>query len=115
MQPFVTQSSIIFTGQTTYPTGSNLKSLNVVDVNGDGKPDIIVANYGSNNVGVLLNIGNGAFAAQTTYSTGTGPNILVADDVNGDGKPDIIVINYGSINVGVLLNTGNGTFAAQTT
>ncbi|CAF5204174.1 unnamed protein product, partial [Rotaria magnacalcarata] len=87
------QSSTIFTGQTTYSTGSNPESLKAVDVNGDGKPDIIVANYGSNNVGVLLNIGNGMFAAQTTYLTGAGPVEVAAADVNGDGKPDIIVAN----------------------
>ncbi|CAF4258355.1 unnamed protein product [Rotaria magnacalcarata] len=115
MQPFVTQCSIIFTNQTTYSIGTSSQSLNVVDVNGDGKPDIIVVNYGSDNVGVLLNIGNGTFAAQATYSTGYWPSIVVAVDVNGDGKPDIIVANSGSNNTGVLLNTGNGTFAAQTT
>ncbi|CAF4186725.1 unnamed protein product, partial [Rotaria magnacalcarata] len=75
-----------------------------VDVNGDGKPDIIVANYNSNNVGVLLNIGNGTFAAQMTYSAGSGPACVAAVDVNGDNKPDIIVANYGSNNIGVLLN-----------
>ncbi|CAF3685790.1 unnamed protein product [Rotaria socialis] len=92
-------------------------SLNAADVNDDGKLDIIVANTLSNNVGVLLNIGNGTFTAQATYSTGSGssPNFVVAADVNGDGEPDIIVANTGSNNVGVLLNIGNGTFAAQAT
>ncbi|CAF5012752.1 unnamed protein product, partial [Rotaria magnacalcarata] len=98
------QCSTIFTGQTTYSTDPSPNSLKAVDVNGDGKPDIIVANYGSNNVGVLLNIGNGTFAAQMTYSAGSGPVCLAAPDVNGDGKPDIIVANSVSSNVGVLLN-----------
>ncbi|CAF4303580.1 unnamed protein product, partial [Rotaria magnacalcarata] len=106
------QSSTIFAAQTTYSTGSTPRSVNAVDVNGDGKPDIIVANYGSNNVGVLLNTGSGTFSAQTIYSTGILPDSVVAADVDGDGKPDIIVANYGSNNVGVLLNTGNGTFSA---
>ncbi|CAF4327013.1 unnamed protein product [Rotaria magnacalcarata] len=80
-----------------------------VDVNGDGKPDIIVANGYSNNVGVRLNIGNGTFAAQKTYLTGTGPVDAAAADVNGDGKPDIIVANYGSNNIGVLIKKCNYT------
>ncbi|CAF1633076.1 unnamed protein product, partial [Rotaria magnacalcarata] len=78
------------------------------------KPDIIVTTYGSSNVGVLLNTGNGTFAAQTTYSTGSYPIEVAAADVNGDGKPDIIVANSGPNNVGILLNTGNGRFSGQT-
>jgi hypothetical protein len=108
-----------FTAQRTYSSGigSNPTSVAVIDINSDGKPDIIVANYGTNNVGVLLNSGNGTFTAQTTYSTGTGslPRSVAVVDVNSDSKPDIIVANYIANNVGVLLNSGNGTFTAQTT
>ena len=99
----------------TYSTGSGPNSVAAADVNGDNKPDIIVTNIGANNVGVLLNTGNGAFADQVTYSTGSTPRYVAAADVNGDSKPDIIVANYGTNNVGVLLNTGNGTFANQVT
>ncbi|CAF4309384.1 unnamed protein product, partial [Rotaria magnacalcarata] len=80
------QCSTIFAAQTTYSTGSSPQFLKAFDVNGDGKPDIIVANSGSNNVGVLLNIGSGTFAAQKTYSTGNWPDSVDAADVNGDGK-----------------------------
>jgi hypothetical protein len=78
----------------------------VVDVNSDNKPDIIVANYYNNNVGVLLNSGNGTFTAQTSYSTGVGsyPYAVAVVDVNSDNKPDIIVANHGNSNVGVLLH-----------
>ena len=40
------------------------------DVNGDGKPDLVVANYGSNTVSVLLGNGNGTFQAQQTFAIG---------------------------------------------
>jgi mannose-1-phosphate guanylyltransferase len=108
-----------FTAQTTYSTGTDSAPtfVAVVDVNSDSKPDIIVANYLADNVGVLFNSGNGTFTAQTTYSTGNGssPNGVAVVDVNSDNKPDIIVANKGSVNVGVFLNSGNGTFTAQTT
>ncbi len=81
-------------------------------MNGDGKPDLIVATYGSNRVSVLLNtMTPGAttpsFAAQQTFATGTNPRSMAVADLNGDGKPDILVANSGTIpdTVSVLLNT----------
>jgi hypothetical protein len=98
----------MFTAQTIYSTGigSITQALSVVDVNSDSKPDVIVANSNTNNVGVFLNSGNGTFTAQTTYSTGaySSSYVVAVVDVNSDSKPDIIVANYGTDNVGVLLN-----------
>ena len=54
----------------------------MADVNGDGKPDLIVANHKSFKVGVLLGNGNGTFQAQQTFSTGAGSypvSVAVAD------------------------------------
>ena len=106
-----------FLAQTTYSTGTNSApySVAVADVNSDNKPDIIVANYGSNNVGVLLNALNGTFLTQTTYPTGPNsePSSVAVVDVNSDNKPDIVVANYNT--VGVFLNADNGTFLNQTT
>ncbi len=79
----------------------------VGDVNEDNKPDIIVANCGSNNVSVLLNIGNGRFAAQQAYSVGDYPEAVAVVDVNSDGKPDIITTNYHDGTVSVLLACWN--------
>ncbi|CAF4839507.1 unnamed protein product, partial [Rotaria magnacalcarata] len=59
-------------------------SVTAVDVNGDGKLDILVANSGSNKASVLLNKGNGTFSVQTTYSTSTTPGCVASADVNGD-------------------------------
>jgi len=44
-----------FAPQTTFAVGSNPAAIAVADFNGDGKPDIVVANARSNNVSVLLN------------------------------------------------------------
>ena len=108
-----------FQNLTTFATGAGSKpySLSVADVNGDGQPDILVANAGSHNVGVLLGNGDGTFQNQTTFATGAGskPYSLAAADVNGDGRPDLLVANAGSNNVGVLLGNGDGTFQNQTT
>ncbi|PQJ97664.1 beta strand repeat-containing protein [Chromatium okenii] len=78
------------------------------DVNGDGKLDLITANYSSNNVSVLLNTstsGTVSFAAKVDVTVGTGPKSVTSADVNGDGKIDLITTNRDSDNVSVLFNT----------
>ncbi|CAF0808160.1 unnamed protein product [Adineta steineri] len=104
-----------FAPQVTYSAGngSQLWSVALADVDGDGKLDIIVPNYTANNIGVFLNSGTGTFAAQVTYPSGVNPIFVAASDVNGDSKPDIIVANAGAGTVGVFLNSGTGTFGAQ--
>ena len=55
----------------TFPSGgSSPCSVTVGDFNADGKTDLAVANYYSNNVGVLLGNGAGGFAAAVTYASG---------------------------------------------
>ena len=66
----------------------------MIDVNNGGKPDIIVANFDSNNIGVRFNTGNGTFTTQTTYSTDPCPFSVAVADINRDSKPDLMVTNY---------------------
>jgi hypothetical protein len=94
----------------------DLNSVAVSDVNGDGKPDLIVAvcclSNGDAAATVLLGNGDGTFRSPASYDTGGGfASALVVSDVNGDGKPDIVVTNWnGNSTVGVLLGNGDGTF-----
>jgi hypothetical protein len=108
-----------FDSLTTYPTGSESQPtfVSVVDVNQDDKVDIVVANSNKNNVGILLNSGDGTFLPQTTYSTGndSNPRCVSVADLNGDNKPEIIVANHDLNNIGILVNIGNGRFLLQKT
>ena len=84
------------------------------DINGDGKPDIVVSIYSLNLVGVYLNSGNGAFAGRIDYPTGLTPGPPILSDINGDGKLDVVTPNGGNNTLSVLLNLGNGAFGPKT-
>ena len=99
-----------FSDKTDFNTGINPVSVAIGDLNGDGKPDIVVANGNSNTVSVLFNTTtNGAstpsFSAKTDFNTGNRPVSVAIGDINGDGSPDIIVANYYSSTISVLLNS----------
>jgi hypothetical protein len=96
----------------------------VGDINGDGNPDLAVANRGSNDVpgsvSVLLGNGDGTFQAPLNLAVDSGPNSVAVGDFNGDGKLDLATANSGSYpdfvgTVSVLLGNGDGAFQAART
>jgi len=96
--------------------GQGATSIAVGDLNGDGNPDLAVANSSSPQVGVLLGNGDGTFRPVQIYpSGGLGTSSVAIADVNGDGKLDLLIVNCGTCGVpeavaGVLLGNGDGTF-----
>ena len=98
----------------TYPTGASDLSITGGDFNGDGIPDIAIANEGSNSVTILLGKGDGTFTAGNTVSTGQGPYAIVAGDFNNDGILDLATANYLDGTVTLLLGDGTGNFTAST-
>ena len=108
-----TSGSVSFTAKVDFGTGNNPISVTIGDLDGDGKPDLAVANYGSNTVSVRGNTstsGSVSFAAKSDFSTGTHPISVTIGDLDGDSQPDLAVVNAGSDNVSVLRNT-HSTFA----
>ncbi len=95
-----------------YSTGYEPSSVAVGDFNGDGKPDLAVADPGDNTLSVLLNEGGGRFAEAVPYVIRHAPDSVAVGDFNGDGKPDLAVAIALAGTVDVLLNQGDGTFGA---
>src|SRR5690606_6345609 len=51
-----------------YPTGAGPAGLEIGDVDGDGKQDVVTVNLGTKDVSVLLNLGDGSFADQLRFA-----------------------------------------------
>ncbi|MFD7032244.1 FG-GAP-like repeat-containing protein [Streptomyces sp. NPDC059917] len=101
------------------PAGTNLSSVSVSDLNGDGHADLVVSSANTAEVLVLEGDGAGAFAAPTAFGLagGLNPQGTATADLDADGRPDVVTANSNSSaafvkDASVLLNTTNRTPAA---
>ena len=103
---------IYSTGYDSFPY-----SIAIHDLNDDKYVDLVVANYGTDNIAILFNNGNGSFLNPILYSTtsNSNPTSIVIGDLNNDKYFDIIVANSNQQNIGIFMNYGNGTFEQQRT
>jgi hypothetical protein len=90
-------------------------SLATADVNSDGAPDLVVANYNAATLIVFTNDGSGSLNSNATYSAGSFVRTVVAVDINGDGYPDLIAANVASATLTILTNNGQGAFGSNAT
>lgn len=99
-----------------YPSGAAPTGVAVADFNGDGRPDIAVANQADNTVSVFLGQANGTLGPKLDLATASSPMAVAVGDFNGDGKPDLAVAagcGVGCGLVSILLGNGDGTFSAH--
>ena len=98
-------TAIGFSGPHVIGVETSPTFITTVDVNGDGKPDIVVANIEESNVSVLINStvpssDTPSFAPRQLFAMSTqgeGTLCVTPADVNGDGKPDLVVNNGNGI------------------
>src|SRR5262249_55093706 len=101
-----------FGAPTPYTYSIPPTEVEVADMNGDGKPDLIEGRHFFSTTRVQLNVGTGHFGAKVDSSCTQSPTSVEAADLNGDGKADLVstsVAYYFSGGVNVQLGNGNGT------
>ncbi len=101
-----------FQTPSTYPATSSPSQVNpapgevaLSDVDEDGNMDIIFANSGYSDVGVLLGDGNGNFYGPSEFPAGGGSMAMVVSDLNRDSWPDVVTGDSHFSGVSVLYNT----------
>ncbi|SJZ63166.1 FG-GAP-like repeat-containing protein [Sediminibacterium ginsengisoli] len=78
------------------------------DIDGDGKPDVLMTNLSTDQLLVALGTGDLSTIAHTAaFTTGSSPRGLDAGDLDGDGRIDVVVANSAGNSVSVFRNTGN--------
>ncbi len=114
---------LINAGDGTYPTKVSVAVGSVPrvaagDINGDSFPDIIMSNFSTDNMTVLINDTAGGFNAPASYPVGDGPQYPALADLDGDGDLDYVSSAATSTamgNIAVLFNNGSGVFGSPTT
>src|SRR3954464_9220361 len=68
--------------------------LVAADLRGTGVLDLVIAEFDTSTVGVLLGNGDGSFGYEQTYSLPQPPVAIAVDDFNGDHKLDIVAVMF---------------------
>lgn len=101
-----------FAAPVRFPAAANSypHGLRVADLNGDGLPEILVANQSGDSISILKNIGSpgnlttNSFAPQTALITEANPTDIGIGDFNGDGRPDLVTTAFNGSQLSVLRN-----------
>ena len=104
---------------TAYPTSvftaesANPANIQMADINGDGKLDLVYVNEGYGTIGVMYGNGDGTLNAPVEFPANEDNYGLAVVDLDGDGAVDVVTANDYSGGPSVLLN-GNGSASAPT-
>jgi hypothetical protein len=116
---FLSNGSEPFGSGQSYSIGDGSKphSIATGDFDHDGRLDIAVTNYGTDNVRILFGYSDSIVEKTKLYlnESDSAPSSVAVGDLNNDTYLDIIVANSRTDNIAILLDCSNGSFAIGTT
>ncbi len=101
-------------------TGLNPITIDVADIDGDSKSDIVVGNYGSNSISIFKNnyisgtLATSSFSTKLDFNAGNKPGYVKLGDMDGDAKLDVVVLAEGTNSVGILRNISTAGVLSST-
>jgi len=96
-------------------TSKARRGVTWADVNGDGLPDLVVAEPESGQLSISIQQKDGTLAPAKTYSTLTGVSDISVSDWDGAGRPEIFLLSSDERAVAVTKFDGEGKVAFPTT
>jgi hypothetical protein len=97
-----------FAPQVQFPAGDGPHSIAIGDLDGDGKPEVVAANFDSVTTTVLRNTSGIGDLSFTRSDLSGGGNHVAIGDLDGDGKLDLAVGYWRGYNLFLLRNTSTG-------
>ncbi len=118
-----TSGTVSFAPKVDFGTGVGPYGVAMRDIDGDGKRDLAISNFGSlaagdgATVSVLRNTSTGgtiSFATKVDITTGTGPRGVLLADLEADGKADLVTTNFGLGGGGNTISVSQNTSSVGT-
>lgn len=101
-----------FTPAPPVPTGTAPLGIAAADLDGLAGDDLVIANFGSGNVGVYLSTRDG-FGPGISYAAQAGPRDVVLADFDDDGALDLAAIHQDAGTAGYWPGAGDGTLGER--
>lgn len=105
-----------FAPQVVYPSSDvEPTDVTISDMDGDGKPDIVLGNFVPSKVVIYKNVSAAGVLDATSFSPGVAfsgagnPTNLLTTDIDGDGRSDVINTHWNGPELVVFRNTVSAT------